>query len=388
MRILHLASSERWTGLAEPAATLALEEIQQGHEVQFACIPGSSFERRLQEMGIPFAPGFQFDRRLGPANFRADVRRLRQLVVQWKPQIVHCHLPHDHWIAALALRRPLSRFLRQAPAIVRTVHRDAHPRHDLAHRWLVGKGADMVIAVAQSQRQALVDVVGLPGYKVKWVRGSVNLEKFVPGLDKHLIRDIYNIPHEARVAGMVARMQPHRGHEFFLSTVADVAASVPSAVLAVAGRGEIKNDLVKHIQQHPLRANMRRIGYRKHDLPETYNAMDVVVLLVPGSDGTCRAMLEAMACGRPVIGSRRGAIADSIQHGVTGWLVEPNNRKELAEALIDALSHPEQTAQMGEAARKYVEEHHSRAANQRATYEVYMEALARRCPSAIKAPLA
>ena len=378
LHILHLVSSERWTGAAEPAAGLAAEEIRHGHTVEFACIGGSSFERRLGEMNIPFVEGFHFDRRLGPNHLRHDILRLRRFVSAQKPQIIHCHLPHDHWIAALALRRPFSHYQRQEPAIIRTMHRDAPPRHDMAHRWLVGKGADMIVAVCQSQRQALIEQVGIPAIKVKWVRGAVDLKRFRPDLSQELIRNECNIPHEAHLAGMIARMQPNRGYDWFLDTIEEVVTADPMAFYAMAGRGEIKNDLVQQIQEHRLTHHLRRIGYRKYDLPETYAAMNVVVLLAPGSDGTCRAMLEAMACGRPVVGARRGAIADAIEPGVNGWLVEPNNRQELAAALVEALLHPDQTLKMGEAARQYVEQHHTREAQYQSYFEIYQEALDRR----------
>lgn len=382
MRVLHLASSQRWTGAAEPAAELAAETQRQGHEVRFACVGGSSFERRLHELGLEFVAGFHFDRGLNPVHLRRDLARLRELVASWRPDVVHCHLPHDHWTAALALRRPLCRIGQADPAmracLVRTMHRGGTPRSDLAHRWLVGKGSDMVIAVSSEQQRELIEHVGLPTPRVAWVRGAVDLERFRPGLSPKPIREFYNIPAGARVAGMVARMQPHRGHHLLIDIVEEVSTAVPKAVLAVAGRGEIKNELIERIREHPLHKHLRRIGYRKLDLGELYAALDVSVLLVPGSDGTCRAMLEAMACGRPVIGARLGAIADTIQPGETGWLIEPGNRAELATAIIEALRDPERTRAMGEAARRWVETHHSRTAQYHAVMEVYAKALERR----------
>ena len=381
LRIVHLVSSERWTGAAEPAATLAVEQLRQGHQVEFACIGGSSFQRRLTEWGLAFIGGFYFDRRLGPAHLYKDIARLRRYVLARRPDIIHCHLPHDHWVASLALRRPFSPLARQGePAIVRTMHRDVGPRHDLTHRWLAGKGSDMIIAVSQPQRQALVDIVGLPAYKVKWVRGSVDLERFHPGLSGEEVRAESRIPGEALVAGMVARMQPGRGHHWMLDTIEEVFAHVPMAFYLLTGRGEIKEELDQRIAADRLGHHLRRIGYRRTDLAETYAAMDVFVMLAPGSDGTCRAMLEAMACGRAVIGARRGSIADSIEPGVSGWLVTPDSRRELTQALIEALGQPERTRAMGEAARARVEQFHTRRAQYQATLEVYQEALARREP--------
>jgi glycosyltransferase involved in cell wall biosynthesis len=120
------------------------------------------------------------------------------------------------------------------------------------------------------------------------------------------------------------------------------------------------------------------LNYRKNDLPETYAALDVAVLLVPGSDGTCRAMLEAMACGRPVIGSRTGAISDTLVPGETGWLIEPGNRRELAAALVAALTDPERTRRMGQAAPRRHRTPSFTASQCEATVAVYREALARR----------
>lgn len=378
LRILHLASSQRWSGAAEPSAILAREQLRQGHQVEYACIGGSSFERQLGEFGVPFVPGFTFDRHLKLGHLSADMRLLRRYVSEKQPDIIHCHLPHDNWVTALTLRRPFTGPRQVRPAIIRTMHRDAPPRHDIAHRWLAGKGTDMVIAVSQSQRQALIEVVGLPLYKIKWVRGAVDLEHFRSGLPSSPIREIFQIPEGAHVAGMMARMQPNRGHYGFINTIEDVVKAEPMAFYALAGRGELTNDIVTRIREHRLAHHMRHIGYHKDDLPEAYAAMDVVLMLVPGSDGTCRAMLEAMACGRPVIGSRRGAMADTIEHGVNGWLIEPDSREGLTTALIDALRNLDATRAMGEAARKTVEQFHTREAQVAAVDAVYREALDRR----------
>lgn len=381
-RILHVLSSERWTGAAEPAAALAAEQRRQGHVVYFASIGGASVERHIRSLGLDFIEGFQFDRRLNPGNLWRDLRRIRRVVAEARIDIVHSHLPHDHWIAALAFgrRRPGMR-----PYLLRTIHRDAMPRRDVFHRWLVGKSVDRVLVVNEAQRRMLQEHVGLPGGRVCLVPGSVDLERFRPDCSGRAIRSELNIGPEAPVAGIVARMQRHRGHHLFVDTVEQVAAQVPEAVLMLAGRGELKRELLARIEGHPLRRHLRRIGHMADRLPEIYAAMDVAVLLVPGSDGSCRAMLEAMACGRPVIGTRRGAMVDTIRAGYNGWLVRPGDRDELAGALGEALSQPERTRRMGENARRHVERHHSRENHCRAVLEIYQEVVAEQRANALAA---
>jgi L-malate glycosyltransferase len=79
--------------------------------------------------------------------------------------------------------------------------------------------------------------------------------------------------------------------------------------------------------------------------------LDVKVLLAEGNDGTCRALLEAMACGRPAIAYRFGAPAETIVPGETGILVEEGRIGALGNAIFELLSSRARARLMGEAAR-------------------------------------
>lgn len=379
MRILHLASSHRWTGAAEPAADLAVAQRELGHETDFACIGGHSFHRRLVKRGIPLVDGFDFRRGIHLLKFPADASRLRSLVASEKYDVVHCHLTHDHWLAASALRLvpgPASNAPR--PILVRTLHRDTVPAGDPLHRWLYGRATDLTITVSRASKELVEKRFGLAEGRAAWVRGAVDLERFRPGLNRNRNRDPWKIPRDAPVAGIVARMQAHRGHLEFIETIEDVVRVVPEARYVISGRGEIKNTVRKLIRNHPLTKHLVEVGYRKNDLPEAYASFDVGVLLARGSDGSCRAMLEAMACGRPVIGVRSGAIAETIEHGKTGWLIDfPVQHDQLAAALIEAFKNLDRTAEMGRAARAKMESDFTQLGRAKATLAAYEAAIAR-----------
>jgi glycosyltransferase involved in cell wall biosynthesis len=76
-------------------------------------------------------------------------------------------------------------------------------------------------------------------------------------------------------------------------------------------------------------------------------------MLAEGNDGTCRAAMEAMACGTPVIASRTGALAELVDDRC-GWLVEPGDKAGLAKAMIEALSNRVATRRKGESARRKI----------------------------------
>jgi len=92
-------------------------------------------------------------------------------------------------------------------------------------------------------------------------------------------------------------------------------------------------------------------GYRTDDYVDFLAAADLKLFLVPGSDGTCRAVREAMALGKPVVASSRGMLPELVSHGVTGLVVEdtPDN---LARAILLLAGQPDLRRKMGEAARE------------------------------------
>jgi glycosyltransferase involved in cell wall biosynthesis len=378
LNILHLASSHRWTGAAEPAADLARAQAELGHRVRLACIEGHSFWHRAQERGIDLIGGFEFQSGANLLSLRRDVRRLRRLLRNEQFDVVHCHLALDHWIAGTTLAATDSKKFPKSgrPILVRTAHRDVPPRRDPFSRRLFGTITNLIITVSQSGRAEAIERLGVAPEQVVWIRGAVDLERFRPDVDRETNRRSWGLRETTPMAGIVARMQPHRGHLAFIDALEPVLEKVPNAVFLITGRGEIKKHVDARISAHPRRRHLRRGGYRKYDLPQTYAAMDVSVLLAQGSDGTCRAMLEAMACARPVIGVRAGAIADTIEPGVNGWLVGPAPRYDgLVEALVEALGNLERTAEMGRAARALMEREFTQERRALNTIEAYRTAL-------------
>ncbi|HME92285.1 MAG TPA: glycosyltransferase, partial [Myxococcaceae bacterium] len=130
---------------------------------------------------------------------------------------------------------------------------------------------------------------------------------------------------------------------------------LPQARLLIVGRGEALADLQAEVAHDGLQRNVIFAGYRSGaQLAAAYRTLDAKVLLAEGNDGTCRAMLEAMACGRPVIAYRFGAPAEVIADGVTGKLVDTGDLGGLKSALLKLLSDRALCTRMGAAARSQV----------------------------------
>jgi glycosyltransferase involved in cell wall biosynthesis len=139
---------------------------------------------------------------------------------------------------------------------------------------------------------------------------------------------------------------PRKGLIFLARAfVASVLPQHPTARLIVIGDGQVPN--------HP---RIQGVGSVPHDrLPLYYSAANVFACPTL-ADNLPYTVLEAMACGKPVIASRVGGIPEEVLHGVTGLLVEKANVSELGDALCDLLNQPERATSMGESGRKRVKE--------------------------------
>jgi D-inositol-3-phosphate glycosyltransferase len=119
-------------------------------------------------------------------------------------------------------------------------------------------------------------------------------------------------------------------------------------------------------------------GYRDRDLPAVVGAADCFALMAAGSDDSCRAALEAMAAGRPVVARRVGALPDTVAHGETGLLLDEERPESVERALAALAQDPVRARRMGEAGRRramaeFSPEHHAEQVE-----AVYRAALARR----------
>jgi glycosyltransferase involved in cell wall biosynthesis len=153
----------------------------------------------------------------------------------------------------------------------------------------------------------------------------------------------------------VARLAPHRGHELLLGGFRRLLADVPAARLLLVGKGETRSRLEQVVVEQGLSEQVIFAGYRDRDLPAVLATADCFVLMAPGSDDSCRAALEAMAAGLPVVAGRLGALPETIVDGETGWLIPDERPESVAAALRTVLSDRTRAAAMGAAGRRRAE---------------------------------
>ncbi len=343
LTVLHLVANRWWTGSADPVLRLLDGLRRRGHRPLLGIIPGDRFEAKARDAGFDPVPGVSLVApQLAPGAFLRDVARLRRLVRREGVQVIHAHHSHDHWLAMLVRAR------RSLP-IVRTFHNLRSVRTGAVDRWLYGRTA-MFFAVSR-QIETRCREVGIPPARVVWTPGTADLSRFGADVDPAPIRDEFELG-EAPVVVSVSRLAANRGHELLLDAFRPLLGTMPAARLLLVGKGETRSRLEQTVVKMGLDGRVIFTGYRDRDLPAVVAAADCFALMAAGSDESCRAALEAMAAGRPVVARRVGALPETIAHGETGWLVDEDRAEAVAAALATVLGDRPRARAMGRAGRQ------------------------------------
>jgi glycosyltransferase involved in cell wall biosynthesis len=344
VRVLELLSTAWWTGPAEPVASVARELRARGHhvEIAFETAREGNLGEKLRSLGLPAREDLALSSKSGPIAYVADVRRLSGAARSL--DVLHANFSHDHLLALLALRR------RNGKRIVRTLHASKALR-DRADQRIAYRATDGLIAVCEAHARLLEERFRIAPERILATRGAVDAAVFTPeGPD---LREELGIPRGVPVAGLVSRIKPGRGHDDLVDAFRQVVDRIPEARLVLVGRGEGEEAVRVRLAHRGLQRNVVFAGYRTGEaLAAAYRTLDVKVLLAEGNDGTCRALLEGMAAGRPGVAYRFGAPAESIVDGTTGLLVAPGDVSALAEALVEVLGSASRARAMGAAARE------------------------------------
>lgn len=364
--ILQLAANRWWTGSADPVIHLSRGLEARGHRVLVGIIPGGRFEDKAREAGLHLVGGLCLEAKLEATGLLGDLARLRRLVRRERVDLIHAHHSHDHW---------LGRICRGPAALVRTFHNTRAVRT----RWpstALYRQSDAVIAVSDSVA-ARCRAAGVPPARLFCVAGVVDVSRFSRPADGERIRKEFGVG-RAPLVGCVARLASDRGHEPLIRGFSLLLSSHPDARLLLVGKGERRQHLEEFVKRLGLTEHVLFAGYRDAELPEVLDALDAFVLMAAGADESCRAALEAMAVGRAVVARRVGAMAETVQHGTTGLLVDDDRPESVAAALRAMLDDPDRTRAMGEAGRRRAEEVFGPARHAAEVELVYRQALTTR----------
>ncbi|MFP4501434.1 MAG: glycosyltransferase family 4 protein [Candidatus Hydrogenedentota bacterium] len=368
MKVLHLFSNHKWTGPAEPAVNLCLALRARGIEAGFACSGDGPADNKVvaiaRDRGIEPILAMYLRKHRHPVKNFADRRTLRTLLDAGGYDIVHCHLDNDHEIAL----GPCAK--RGTPLVRSSYHGTGFPaKARFAH--LLAR-TSRLIEPAERARNNDLKRFRFPAEHMHVVPGAVDTQRFDPAREVPDGRRWLNLPRDAFVLGIVARMQSHRRYEDLFTAFRRLADTHANAHLIVIGRGTDQERIAfEPVRRLGLEGRVHFTGYISGDnYTGMLKAFDAGVFLVPGSDGTCRAVREMMAMGKPMIAANRGMLAEIVAHEENG-LITDGTVNALHTGFVRLADDRTWRASLGRAARHTAHTRYSLDAQAEAVLKVY-----------------
>lgn len=303
---------------------------------------------KARELGLTVTHELGLNRyfRIGPTL--NDLIAVPRLLRRGRFAVVHCHLSHDHAFAGLVARLPGT----GRPRIVRSLYKRSVLESKPVNRFLLRRLTDGYVTFTDSFRNTYIERFGLDPDCVGVSPMTVDLQRFSPDVKVCNMREEFGIGPDAPVIGIVGRFQKYRRAEVFVQAAHLLLQSIPEARFLIIGRSsKIQETVVKPVADLGIGDAVILTGYRREDYVDTLAGIDIFSLLMPGFDGTARAVREALALGKPCVVSDYGMLPEIVRDGETGFVV-PMAASELARAWQRIICDGDLQSKMRRLARK------------------------------------
>jgi glycosyltransferase involved in cell wall biosynthesis len=354
---LHIDTARTWRGGQNQVLLTVLGLRALGHRSMLVAHAAGELRQRAQEglELLPLAPRTEMD--------LSAAWRLSRLLKQLRPDVIHAHDPHGVAMAALALSmstQPAN------PPLVAARRVDFHMKGNALSRWKY-RQVDCFICASDAIREMVI-ADGVPASHAATVHEGIDVERVeaAPAADLHA--ELW-LPHHAPIVGNVAALVPHKGQRHLIEAAAIVVKKIPDARFVIAGEGELHATLERQIKDHHLEKHVFLVGFRP-DVLSVHKAFDVFVMSSI-TEGLGTSLLDAMACGRPIVATKTGGIPEVVLEGKTGLLVPPRDHEALAAAIVRLLGDERLRQAMGAAGHARVRDRFSAERMVRDTLQIY-----------------
>jgi glycosyltransferase involved in cell wall biosynthesis len=335
MNVLHVDPERGWGGGEVQVVTLLRELAARGHRSRLAADPRGRLAREARALGIEVVPL----RVSNSVDVRAGVR-LRALV--GGDDVVHFHTARAHALAP---------FCRGGDArLVVTRRMDYVPRGGPYARWLYNRAVDVVIAISEGVREALVQA-GVRAERIRVVPSGIDPAAVqASGGAGEAQRRAWRVAADEVLVLVLGALERRKGHAILLAAARRLAATQPRVRYVFCGAGS--EEAVLRRLSESLRGTVVFAG-EQTDVAGCLAAADIVAM--PSlKEGLGVAALEAMAAERPVVASRVGGLPEVVVDGETGLLVAPGDPAPLADAIAALIADPALRRRLAEAGRARV----------------------------------
>jgi L-malate glycosyltransferase len=282
------------------------------------------------------------------------IPRLHAILRNEQIEIIHAQQYTPYFYALMAAIYGNLRGGTPRPKIVFTEHGIPYPYRKKAKRFILNPllllFADDIITIAEYTKSVLVEFENYPAQRTRVLYNGINLAQFSQNFDPAPLKHSLGIPLDAKVIGIVARLDPVKNHALLLRAFHRVLRHCPDTYLVIVGHGTEESGLIALSQSLGIHEHTLFLGARR-DVADLLHVLDIFALSSL-SEGMSVTLLEAMGAGLPIVATRVGGNPEVVKDQETGYLVQKNNDQEMADKLIKLLQDNETRQRMGLAGRQ------------------------------------
>jgi glycosyltransferase involved in cell wall biosynthesis len=343
MNIVHVETGRHFYGGAQQVIYLMQGLRERGVEGLLVCVPGSGIDRIARDLGLPVSNI--------PCAGDLDLRfawRLRQLLTESTPDIVHCHSRRGaDFLGGQAAE------MAGVPAIVsRRVDNTESPF------WagLRYRRFRRVIAISETIAEVL-KLADVDQARLEVIRSAVDIDGVNCKPDTAAFMHEFDLPADAIVLGAIGQLIPRKGHRYLLEALAGLVSERPNLRLLIFGEGPLEAELKSLVSSLELEGKVLFAGFRD-DLDEMIACLDLVVHPAL-AEGLGVALLKAAAAAVPVVAFDAGGVREAVSDGVTGLLVAPKDVLALRDAISTLIDDGSKRERFGVSGRERMQKEFS-----------------------------
>ncbi len=360
MKVLHVEAGRHRYGGAEQVGYLVRGLADAGIDQVVVCAEGSEVAAAYRDLPARREPI--------PMRGEADlpmVARLARSVRRHRPDLVHLHSRRGaDTLGAIAARWA------GVPVVLSRRVDNPEPAWLARLRYRL---PDRVVAISRAIHDLLRDA-GIPQHRLTCIRSAVDVELYRPAPDDAgWLGTRFGLAPDALPIGMVAQFIDRKGHDDLVAAAPMILHERPSAVFLLFGRGPREAAIRGRVRSLGLDGAFVFAGFRD-DLPRILPGLRL--LMHPARrEGLGVALMQAAACGVPVVACRAGGIPEVVRPDVNGVLVEPGDVRGLARAALGVLNDDGRALKLAHGGRRLAVEEFSVQTMTDAHIELYNELL-------------
>ena len=337
LRILHTESSLGWGGQEIRVLTEARAVASRGHAVTLAAPAESRIFQAAPKYGLEAIAIPIGRKRPGGLHGMMGLLRNREF------DVVNTHSSTDSWLASVACA-----LLRRCPPIVRTRHISAPVPGNFSTRWLYRSATARIVTTGERLREQVIRETGVAADRVVSIPTGIDLDRYRPG-DAGAARARLGLDPAGTVIGIVATLRSWKGHRYLFQAFSRLPDR--EARLVVVGDGPQREALGILAGELDIASRVLFTGNRE-DVEACLPAFDLFCLPSYANEGVPQALMQAMACGLPVVTTPVGSIDEIVEDGVTGVMVKPEDADSLLAAIGSLLADGDRRRSLARGARE------------------------------------